>query len=162
MIRDLWHEVLLLRVDAGRFVLPAVGPLADRGTEAEYLREVSEEPLRLIEYVVMNDRPFGEIVTADYAIASPLAIDVWGATPLPADPGAAPAAGLAEGRVGLGAADGRDPLERRAVAAPTPRTAPTTTAARPSWSPSRCCAAASSRARRAAVQQHRPLRRGGS
>ncbi len=88
MVRDVWNEVLLLRVDAGRFVLPAVGPLADRGTEAEYLREVSEEPLRLIEYVAVNDRPFSEIVTADYAIASELAIAVWGATPLAPDAGA--------------------------------------------------------------------------
>ncbi len=88
MVRDVWNEALLLRVDVGRFVLPAVGPLADRGTEAEYLREVSEEPLRLIEYVAVNDRPFSEIVTADYAIASELAIAVWGATPLAADAGA--------------------------------------------------------------------------
>ena len=88
MVRDVWTEALLLRVDVGRFVLPAVGPLADRGTEAEYLREVSEEPLRLIEYVAVNDRPFSEIVTADYAIASELAIAVWGATPLAADAGA--------------------------------------------------------------------------
>jgi hypothetical protein len=88
MVRDLWNEVLLMRVEVPRFVLPAVGPLADRGSDAEYLREVSEEPLRLIEYVAVNDRPFGEIVTADYAIASPLSIAVWGATPVPAEPGA--------------------------------------------------------------------------
>lgn len=88
MVRDVWNEALLLRVDINRFVLPAVGPLADRGSEAEYLRDVSEEPLRLIEYVALNDRPFSEIVTADYAIASELGIAVWGATPLAADPGA--------------------------------------------------------------------------
>jgi hypothetical protein len=88
VVRDLWNEVLLLRVDAARFILPALGPLAGRGSEAEYLRDVSEEPLRLIEYVAVNDRPFSEIVTADYAIASELGVAVWGATPLDADPGA--------------------------------------------------------------------------
>lgn len=93
MVRDLWNEVLLMRVDMPRFVLPAVGALADRGSDAEYLRDVPEEPLRLIEYVAVNDRPFGEIVTADYAIASDLSIAVWGATPLPADPGATLPAG---------------------------------------------------------------------
>ncbi len=88
VVRDLWNEVLLMRVDARRFILPAVGPLAGRGSDAEYLREVSEEPLRLIEYVAVNDRPFSEIVTADYAIASEMAIAVWGADPRPPDAGA--------------------------------------------------------------------------
>jgi hypothetical protein len=88
LVRDVWNEALLLRVDINRFVLPAVGPLAERGSEAEYLRDVSEEPLRLIEYVAVNDRPFSEIVTADYAIASELSIAVWGATPMTADAGA--------------------------------------------------------------------------
>lgn len=83
VVRDLWHEVLLLRVDQGRFILPALGPLAERGNEADFVREVSEEPLRLIEYVAVHDRPFGEIVTADYAIASDLAIRVWGAADAP-------------------------------------------------------------------------------
>lgn len=93
VVRDMWHEVLLLRVDQGRFILPPLGPLADRGSEAEFIRGVSEEPLRLIEHVAVHDRPFGEIVTADYAIASDLAIAAWGAKELPADPGAPPPAG---------------------------------------------------------------------
>lgn len=93
VVRDVWHEVLLLRVDQGRFILPALGPLADRGSDAEFVRDVSEEPLRLIEHVAVHDRPFGEIVTADYAIASDLAIAVWGAKELPADPAAPPPAG---------------------------------------------------------------------
>jgi hypothetical protein len=88
VVRDLWHEVLLLRVDYKRFMLPAIGPLADRGGDAAYLAGVAEEPLRLIEYVAVNDRPFGEVVTADYAIASDLAVAAWGATPLPPEPGA--------------------------------------------------------------------------
>ncbi len=88
VVRDLWHEVLLMRVDARRFILPALGPLATRGGDAEYLRDVSEEPLRLIEYVAVNDRPFSEIVTAEYAIASDMAISVWGANTQTPDPDA--------------------------------------------------------------------------
>ena len=93
VVRDMWHEILLLRVDQGRFILPALGPLADRGSEAEFIRDVSEEPLRLIEHVAVHDRPFGEIVTADYAIASDLAIAAWGATELPPDTAAPPPEG---------------------------------------------------------------------
>ena len=86
VVRDMWHEVLLLRVE-GRFVLPRLGPLP-AGTDAEWIRDVSEEPLRLIEHVVVHDRPFGEIVTADYAIASDLGLAVWGGAVLPPDPAA--------------------------------------------------------------------------
>jgi len=84
VVRDMWHEVLLLRVE-GRSVLPRYGPLP-QGSDGEWIRDVSEEPLRLIEHVVTHDRPFGEIVTADYAIASDLGLQVWGGTVLP--PGA--------------------------------------------------------------------------
>lgn len=92
VVRDMWHEVLLLRVE-GRFVLPRLGPLEGSGTDAEWVREVSEEPLRLIEHVVTHDRPFSEIVTADYAIASDLGLRVWGGRELPARPADAPAPG---------------------------------------------------------------------
>ncbi len=93
VVRDMWNEELLLRVDVKRFMLPALGPLKDRGGDAEYLDAIPEEPLRLIEYVAVNDRPFSEIVTADYTIASELGITAWGATPVAADAGARVPAG---------------------------------------------------------------------
>jgi hypothetical protein len=37
----------------------------------EYRQALLEEPLRLIEYIVRGDRPFTEIVTADYIMVSP-------------------------------------------------------------------------------------------
>jgi hypothetical protein len=37
----------------------------------DYRKALLEEPMRLIEYVVRNDRPFTEIVTADYVMLSP-------------------------------------------------------------------------------------------
>ena len=83
VVRDMWHEILLLRVE-GRFVLPRLGPLAGAGSDADWVREVSEEPLRLIEHVVRRDRPFSEIVTADYTIASDLGLKAWGGTRLQA------------------------------------------------------------------------------
>jgi hypothetical protein len=92
VVRDLWNEVLLLRVDDKRFILPALGSRTPASDEV-FLREVSEEPLRLIEHVAVNDRPFTEIVTADYAIASDLAVEVWGARDLPPDAGATLAPG---------------------------------------------------------------------
>jgi hypothetical protein len=37
----------------------------------DYRKALKHEPLELIKYIVMNDRPFTEIVTADYFMASP-------------------------------------------------------------------------------------------
>jgi hypothetical protein len=37
----------------------------------DYRRALLEEPLRMIEYIVRNDRPFTEIVTGDYILVSP-------------------------------------------------------------------------------------------
>jgi mono/diheme cytochrome c family protein len=37
----------------------------------DYRKALLEEPMKLIEYIVRNDRPFTEIVTADYIMVSP-------------------------------------------------------------------------------------------
>lgn len=78
-IRDLHDETLLLRTDY--FFFPAgfqaKGPL--EGIDPYYLNmSVMEAPLRLIEHVVMNDRPYTEIVTADYTLANGVTAAVWG------------------------------------------------------------------------------------
>lgn len=38
---------------------------------AEYREDLLREPLKLVEYIVRNNRPFTEIVTADYIMVSP-------------------------------------------------------------------------------------------
>lgn len=76
-IRDLHNDALLLRFDLQ--LLPNVGTLADRGyTRADVNRSVMEEPLRLIEQVVMADRPYTEIVTAGTTMTDRIVADVWG------------------------------------------------------------------------------------
>lgn len=62
-VRDMWAEVLLLRNDTFN-QLPALGPLQGRTLDALYQGTV-EEPLRFIEHLVLTDRPFTELVTAD-------------------------------------------------------------------------------------------------
>ncbi|MEO1269537.1 MAG: DUF1585 domain-containing protein [Myxococcota bacterium] len=39
---------------------------------------VTEAPLKLIEHVVVNDRPYSEILTADYTLADGVVAEVWG------------------------------------------------------------------------------------
>ena len=39
---------------------------------AEYRKAILGEPMKLIEHIVRNDRPFTEIVTADYIMVSPV------------------------------------------------------------------------------------------
>lgn len=77
-IRDLHNEALLLRPDwlyypAG---FPNVGALADRDF-VSINGSVMESPLRLIEHVVLEDRPYTEILTADYVMADPITARVW-------------------------------------------------------------------------------------
>ena len=45
--------------------------------EFEFERAVADEPLRLIARVITEDRPYSEIVTADWTMASPLLAQVW-------------------------------------------------------------------------------------
>ena len=76
-IRDLHNDALLLRFDLQ--LLPHVGTLAERGyTRAEVNASVMEAPLRLIEQVVVADRPYTEIVTAGTTMADRIVADVWG------------------------------------------------------------------------------------
>lgn len=45
---------------------------------AEYRRALLGEPMKLIEHIVRNDRPFTEIVTADYIMVSPYSARGYG------------------------------------------------------------------------------------
>lgn len=78
IMRDLHAETLLVRVDLAGTTFQSKNGVADR--TAGEMNTVYEEPLRLIEHVVMNDRPYSEIVTADYAISDPITAVVWGMT----------------------------------------------------------------------------------
>ncbi|MEO1267155.1 MAG: hypothetical protein AAFX99_03590 [Myxococcota bacterium] len=74
-IRDMHNEGLELRTFV--FWFPPVGELSDLSV-MELNASVQESPLRLIEHVVMNDRPYSEILTADYTVANEVVATVWG------------------------------------------------------------------------------------
>ena len=76
-IRDLHNETLLLLIQQDNYTIPSLGPLQDRTFE-EMASSIFQEPLRLIEDVVMSDRPYTEIVTADYTMADKIVATVWG------------------------------------------------------------------------------------
>jgi hypothetical protein len=78
-MRDLHNEALLVRTDTVVFPsgFPAIGAL--KGYDMQRINvSVQEEPLKLIEQVVMEDRPYSDIVTADFAMADGIVADVWG------------------------------------------------------------------------------------
>jgi len=80
-IRDLHAEMLLVRADTlPQF--PALGALAGLSL-AEVHASVSEEPLRLAEDIVLSDRPYTEILTADWMWADRTLAKIYG---LPFDP----------------------------------------------------------------------------
>ncbi|MCP4808045.1 MAG: DUF1592 domain-containing protein [Proteobacteria bacterium] len=45
--------------------------------EYEFERSLAEEPMRLVARVIAEDRPYTEIVTADWTMANPLLGDIW-------------------------------------------------------------------------------------
>ncbi|MCA9706260.1 MAG: hypothetical protein KDK70_10465 [Myxococcales bacterium] len=79
IIRDLHNDVLLLRADFPLFPVGFIprGPVADADFY-ELNRSITEASLRLVEYVVLSDLPYTEIVTADYAVADGNVAGVWG------------------------------------------------------------------------------------
>ena len=66
-VRDLHAELFLLRRDTTD-QLPVKGILAERGYDQDDLyRSTTEAPLRMVEAIVREDRPYTEILTADPA-----------------------------------------------------------------------------------------------
>src|SRR5581483_760175 len=76
---NLHNKALLVRTDTVIFPsgFPAIGPL--EGYDMQRINvSIQEEPLKLIEQIVIEDRPYSEIVTADFAMADGIVADVWG------------------------------------------------------------------------------------
>ena len=93
-IRDMWAEILLLRNDTFN-QLPVIGTFAQDpytsnpalatppdAQNPKHLADLDrlyqgtvEEPLKLIEYIVTNNLPFTDIVTADYMLTDNVMIN---------------------------------------------------------------------------------------
>jgi len=81
VIRDMHSEQFRVRADTIE-QLPSRGPLSEVNTWDVY-SSITEEPLMLVEHVVMNDLPYTEVVTLDYTLYDELIAEVYG---LPFDP----------------------------------------------------------------------------
>jgi hypothetical protein len=73
-LRDLENETLLLR--AQLFQLTGNGSL-EGVRPGEMFEAMTESPLRTIEWVVMNDRPYTDIVQVDFQVGDAQAALVW-------------------------------------------------------------------------------------
>ncbi len=76
-IKELHNETMLFRVEQPNMTMPDLGVLAGL-TASEMNGSVLEEPLRLIEDIVMSDQPYTKIVTSDYTMADRTVATVWG------------------------------------------------------------------------------------
>jgi len=78
-VREMHEEALLIGVDPAFYPagFPAIGALAGMSA-TELNRSIVEAPVRLVEHVVVNDRPYTEIVTAPYTLADRVVSTVWG------------------------------------------------------------------------------------
>ncbi len=78
-VREMHSAQLLANVDAAVFPagFPATGPL--EGMDVQQINlSVVEAPGRYAEHVVMNDRPYHEIVTGDYTYVDPIVATIFG------------------------------------------------------------------------------------
>lgn len=76
-VRELHDAVLLLHPQLTNFTPPPAPPLQAISFSAMN-RSIYDEPLRLIEDIVMTDQPYTRIVTAGYTMADPTVATVWG------------------------------------------------------------------------------------
>ena len=76
-IEELHNETLLLRIEQPTLTFPATSVLPT-ATALDINGGVFDEPLRLIEDVVMTDQPYTKIVTADYTMANGVVAAIWG------------------------------------------------------------------------------------
>ncbi len=75
-IRDIHAEFLWTRVDT-EFEYPSSGPLSNV-PQGEIMDSVGEGPLRLVEDVVMSDRPYTDILAADYTMVDRILSEMYG------------------------------------------------------------------------------------
>jgi hypothetical protein len=76
-IRELHNEVLRLHPQLLNFTPPPAPPLQDISF-SDMNGSIYDEPLRLIEDIVMTDQPYTRLVTADYTMADRTVATVWG------------------------------------------------------------------------------------
>ncbi len=73
-VRDLYNEVLLTRSVDQQF--PQLGPLL-KVPRKQILDAVGDEPLALIERVVLEDRPFTDVVTSSTTVLDAVGAKIW-------------------------------------------------------------------------------------
>ncbi|MBX2798574.1 MAG: DUF1585 domain-containing protein [Myxococcales bacterium] len=77
-VRDLYAEQLLVREDHVAYQqIPNILGLQGR-VSSDVMTSMNDEPLRLIEHVVLEDLPFTEVVQADWMLADEILAFVWG------------------------------------------------------------------------------------
>ncbi|MEQ1505249.1 MAG: hypothetical protein ABMB14_23665 [Myxococcota bacterium] len=77
-IEDLHAELYELRADTN-YQLPVMGPLEERGyNQADLHRSTVDAPVKLVREVVLADRPYTEILTADYTVANDVVAAIYG------------------------------------------------------------------------------------
>jgi len=81
-VRDMHDEWWLLESAYGSLPLVGLLPAAD---PARMIRELPMQPLSIAERVVMEDRPYSEIVTADWTMANRLVSSTWQGLDEPSD-----------------------------------------------------------------------------
>ncbi|MCB9683172.1 MAG: hypothetical protein H6733_17030 [Alphaproteobacteria bacterium] len=73
-VREMWDEVFLVR-DEETFV--TLDYFRQRHSLAELARSIGEEPTRMLERIVVEDRPYTEFVTADWTVVNDVLADMW-------------------------------------------------------------------------------------
>jgi len=75
-VKDMYAEILDIRADT-RPIVPAAFSLADVN-EAAIFKSVDEAPLRLIEDVIMSDRPLQDLLSEEHVYADELLVRIYG------------------------------------------------------------------------------------
>jgi hypothetical protein len=76
-VRQLHNELLLLHPELANFTLPPSPPLSETSFR-DINGSLYDEPIRLIEDIVMTDQPYTRIVTAPYTMADRTVATIWG------------------------------------------------------------------------------------
>lgn len=83
-VRALFAPALRTRRDVFQFNAATYG--LEEESQLRFVRAIAEEGLNLIAYVAVADRPFSEVLTADYTIVDPILIGPWPLVETPDQP----------------------------------------------------------------------------